>query len=60
MTATVEDYYDGSRSFSWLANFIDLPIDQVSDYFLSIFLPKHSLLLICLSTAQKEGASIEL
>ncbi|XP_076620237.1 lysophospholipid acyltransferase 6 [Colletes latitarsis] len=30
MTAFVEDYYDGSRIFSWLADSIDLPIDQVN------------------------------
>ncbi|KZC10140.1 hypothetical protein WN55_01123 [Dufourea novaeangliae] len=29
MTASVEDYYDGSRTFSWLADLIGLPIDQV-------------------------------
>lgn len=30
MTVSVEDYYDGSRTFSWLADFIDIPIDQVN------------------------------
>ncbi|XP_006618896.1 lysophospholipid acyltransferase 2 [Apis dorsata] len=30
MTATVEDYYDGFRTFSWLADFIDVPVDQVN------------------------------
>ncbi|XP_050576179.1 lysophospholipid acyltransferase 6 isoform X1 [Bombus affinis] len=30
MTTTMEDYYDGSRTFSWLADFIDVPIDQVN------------------------------
>ncbi|XP_017764024.1 PREDICTED: membrane-bound O-acyltransferase domain-containing protein 2 isoform X1 [Eufriesea mexicana] len=30
MTMTVEVYYDGFRTFSWLADFIDLPIDQVN------------------------------
>ncbi|XP_015431977.1 PREDICTED: lysophospholipid acyltransferase 1 isoform X2 [Dufourea novaeangliae] len=30
MTASVEDYYDGSRTFSWLADLIGLPIDQVN------------------------------
>lgn len=29
MTASVEDYYDGSRTFSWLTGVIHVPIDQV-------------------------------
>nr|XP_012137084.1 PREDICTED: lysophospholipid acyltransferase 2 isoform X2 [Megachile rotundata] len=28
MTATVEDYYDGSRTFHWLGKFLDVPLDQ--------------------------------
>lgn len=30
MTATVEDYYDGSRTFHWLGKFLDVPLDQVN------------------------------
>ena len=30
MTAIVEDYYDGSRTFQWLADLIGVPIDQVN------------------------------
>ncbi|XP_076748913.1 lysophospholipid acyltransferase 6 isoform X2 [Xylocopa sonorina] len=30
MTATVDDYYDGCRIFSWLSDFFNLPIDQVN------------------------------
>ncbi|XP_076231667.1 lysophospholipid acyltransferase 6 isoform X2 [Calliopsis andreniformis] len=30
MTASVEDYYDGSRTFAWLSAIIDVPIDQVN------------------------------
>ncbi|XP_053995551.1 lysophospholipid acyltransferase 6 [Hylaeus anthracinus] len=30
MTASAEDYYDGSRAFTWLADTIDIPIDQVN------------------------------
>ena len=30
MTASVEDYYDGSRTFSWLTGVIHVPIDQVN------------------------------
>lgn len=38
MTMTVEVYYDGFRTFSWLADFIDLPIDQVRNFYLFTFL----------------------
>jgi len=27
----VDDYYDGFRTFSWLADLVGLPIDQVRD-----------------------------
>ncbi|XP_033330977.1 lysophospholipid acyltransferase 6 [Megalopta genalis] len=30
MTMPVEDYYDGSRAFSWLADIVNIPIDQVN------------------------------
>ncbi|XP_078052287.1 lysophospholipid acyltransferase 6 [Augochlora pura] len=30
MTMPVEDYYDGSRIFSWLADIVNIPIDQVN------------------------------
>ncbi|CAK9809948.1 Lysophospholipid acyltransferase 6 [Anthophora quadrimaculata] len=30
MTVMIEDYYDGSRTFSWLSELINLPIDQVN------------------------------
>ncbi|KOX76664.1 hypothetical protein WN51_11017 [Melipona quadrifasciata] len=64
MTMTVEDYYDGFRTFSWLADFIDVPIDQVRNatktYVFFLFLSRASTFLIYLSTVQKEGASIEL
>lgn len=29
MTAPEDDYYDGSRTFSWLADYVGVPIDQV-------------------------------
>ena len=54
MTTTVEDYYDGSRTFSWLADFIDVPIDQVRNvtktHALFLFLSRASTFLIYLST----------
>lgn len=30
MTMAVDDYYDGFRTFSWLADLVGLPIDQVN------------------------------
>lgn len=30
MAATMENYYDGFRTFSWFADYIGLPIDQVN------------------------------
>lgn len=59
MTATVEDYYDGFRTFSWLADFIDVPVDQVRNLSLFHFFYVDIIFLIYLSTAQNEGASIE-
>ncbi|XP_076287832.1 lysophospholipid acyltransferase 6 isoform X2 [Lasioglossum baleicum] len=50
MTVSVEDYYDGSRTFSWLANLINIPIDQVNfvlTQFTALFLA--GVLRTCLS-----------
>lgn len=60
MTVSVENNYDGSRIFYWLADIIEVPVDQVTISSPSAKPRVSALAFIYGSTVQKEGVSIEL